>query len=103
MAQYSKYVRPGFKRVEVDYEGGWGASLQITAYKKGAKVVVVLLNTGSSPQTVSVGINAGAYDSFKTVVSSGTKNLEEGSVTAAGNVASVTLEATSVTTLIGGE
>ena len=91
------------RRLEVDYEGGWGASLEITAYKKDAKVVVVMLNTGSSPQTVSVAVNAGAYDSFKTVTSSGTKNLEEGSVTASGNVASVTLDATSVTTLIGGE
>jgi O-glycosyl hydrolase len=103
MAQYSKYVRPGFIRVDTVSGGGGGASIQVTAYKNGSQVVAVILNTGNSAQNITLGVNAGAYNEFRTITSSGSKNLEEGSVSATGNVASLSLEAQSITTVIGGE
>ena len=102
MAQYSKFVRPGFVRVDAVYEGGgWGSSIKATAYKSGRQVAVVIVNTGTSSQTLSVGVNAGSFSSFKTYTSSGSKNVSnDGTVALTDNAASVTLDAQSVTTFV---
>ena len=101
MAQYAKYVRPDF--VRVDTSGGAGNNVHITAYKKDGQLVVVAVNTGNQAQTLTLHIQNGAGTSFTQITSSGSKNLsDDGAVSITDHLATVTLDGQSATTLFTG-
>ena len=98
IAQYSKFVRPGFVRVDTSGKAG----LNVTAYRQGRQVVVVFVNTNSASQTLSLGINAGSFTSLEKYTTSSSKNVQsDPAIALTGNVGSVTLDGQSVTTLVG--
>lgn len=100
MAQYSKYVRPGF--IRVDASVGGRPNIHVTAYKDGSKVVVVAVNMGSNSQNLTLHIQNGIVGSFTQITSSGGKNLsEDGTIAVTDHLASISLDGQSISTFIG--
>ena len=93
MGQYSAYVRPGTVRVAADAPS---TALRVSAYFDGAKVVVVALNVGNSPQAVRVELGAG-IPCVRSLTATRTSAVESGAL-----LTPVTLDAPHfVTTLPG--
>jgi glucuronoarabinoxylan endo-1,4-beta-xylanase len=68
MAQFSKFIRPGFYRVDATATPASGVYL--SAYKSDTDVVVVIVNTNASTQSLSVSVNGSSissYDRFTTL------------------------------------
>ena len=57
MGQYSKFVRPGFTRVDASSSD---SAVLVSAYKHAKRVVVVAVNTASDTQTLRVHVSGGA-------------------------------------------
>lgn len=47
-SHYSKFVRPGYERIEAEINSG--PDIKVTAYKGGNQIVIVLVNTGNIPK-----------------------------------------------------
>jgi glucuronoarabinoxylan endo-1,4-beta-xylanase len=95
MAQFAKFVRPGYNRVDVS--GG----NNITAYTDGSKAVVVAVNSGTSSVIQKFSFQNGTITSVVPYVTSGNKNLQTGSsITVTSNSFTYTLEPKSVTTFV---
>jgi O-glycosyl hydrolase len=100
MAQFAKFVRPGYVRVNV--QANPTNDIDITAYKKGLDIAIVVLNRSTSQKTVTFSIPNTPVKSFKKYTTSSTKNVkEDGTVSVTGNAFSATFDAQSVTTLDG--
>jgi glucuronoarabinoxylan endo-1,4-beta-xylanase len=102
LGNYSKFVRPGYTRVDVG--GAVPANVLLSAYKgTDGTVVVVAINKGTSPVTVPIGIAGGtAPASLTPWVTSATDNLaSKTAVTVSGGSFTATLAATTVTTFVG--
>ncbi|HMA93841.1 MAG TPA: hypothetical protein VKP30_14220 [Polyangiaceae bacterium] len=99
MAQYSKFVRPGFVRVAASNPSNGG--VMVTAYKKDSQVVVVAVNTSSSSQKVTLNVRNGCVSRLAKYTTSSSKNLSaDEAVTLTSNTASVSLDGQSVTTFV---
>lgn len=99
MSQYSKFVRPGAKRVDATKSPTSGVS--VSAYKKADSVVVVVVNknTAASSLKVSIpGITSSGYSKFTTSSSKSLKDDGTGTLSGAAFTASV--DAQSVTTFV---
>lgn len=100
MAQYSKFVRPGFVRIQAPESPSNGVHL--SAYKGDGQVVLVALNRNDGVQSLSIDVSGSGAESFERYTTSGSKNLqEETPVAVAGGTISFELESQSVTTLVG--
>ena len=100
MAQFSKFVRPGSYRVDATASPMSGVFL--SAYKSGADVVAVIVNTNATAASLNVSINGSTITSYDRFTTSATKSLaNDGKVTASNGSLSVSLDAQSVTTLRG--
>jgi len=88
LAQYAKFVRPGSTRVAASVASASGVS--VSAYKNGDSVVVVAVNTSTSPVSMKAtvtGFTAGNYAKFttsatKSLAKDGTGTVTNGSYTA---------------------
>jgi len=99
MSQFAKFVRPGFHRVSA--RANPQTDVYVTAYKNGSKVVIVALNMGSSSLSQTFTIQSGTVSSLTPYVTSSVKNCVEGNNIAVSNGGfTVTLDASSVTTLV---
>jgi glucuronoarabinoxylan endo-1,4-beta-xylanase len=99
MSQYAKFVRPGFSRVYATLSPG--PTAYVTAYKQGTKVVIVVVNMGSSSLAMTFSLRNGTTGVFASYVTSGTKNCLEGNDVVVYNGSfSYTLDASSVTTFV---
>ena len=101
IGNYSKFVRPGYTRVEVT--GNSNANLLLSAYKgTDGTVVVVAINNGTSSVTVPISISGGTAPASCTPnVTSASANLTAGSpVTVTGGSFTATLAATTVTSFV---
>ena len=100
IGNYSKFVRPGYKRVEV--AGNSNTDLLISAYYGSSTVVVVAINQGSSDVTVPISIAGGTAPATCTPnVTSSAANLTAGTaVTVSGGTFSAALAASTVTTFV---
>ena len=99
MSQFARFIRPGYYRVSATANPQ--ANVYLTAYKNGAKVVIVALNTGSSSVSQKFYIPNSTVVSFETYVTSAGKNCsQERSVAVAGGTFTATLDPSSVTTLV---
>jgi O-glycosyl hydrolase len=95
LAHYSKFVRPGAERIEATKAPTAGVS--VSAYKKGDSVVVVAVNTNTSPKTLTAtipGLTAGTYAKFttsatKSLAKDGTGKVTNGTFTAYADAQSV--------------
>jgi glucuronoarabinoxylan endo-1,4-beta-xylanase len=104
MSQFSKFIRPGYYRVGSSiYPPVTGAGVDVTAYKDpfSSKVVVVAINTSSTPAQCAFRFNNGTRMTLTPYTTSGTKNCEQGKVfDVTGGSFTFTLEASSITTFV---
>jgi glucuronoarabinoxylan endo-1,4-beta-xylanase len=104
MSQFSKFIRPGYYRVESSlYPPGTGSGVDVTAYKDplSSKVVVVAINTGSTPAQCAFRLNNGARRTFTHYTTTQTKNCEQGTAfDVVGGTFTFTMEASSITTFV---
>jgi glucuronoarabinoxylan endo-1,4-beta-xylanase len=104
MSQFSKFVRPGYYRVESSlYPPVTGAGIDVTAYKDplSSKVILVAINPSAAPAQCAFRLNSGTNQTFTTFTTSATKNCEQGAVVDATDGSFVfTMEASSITTFV---
>ncbi len=99
MAQYSKYVRPGYYRVDATKNPN--TNVYVSAYNGDGKVVVVAINKGSSAVSQKFNIQGGTPSSITAYTTTGSQNLAQSTVSVSGGSFSTQLPAQSVTTFIG--
>ncbi len=98
MAQYARYVRPGYSKVSCTYNPSTG--VYVTAYKSGTKLVVIIVNqnTATTYQTFSLsGISVTGFNRYYTNSSS---NLASSPFSVSGSSFGINLTGSSVTTLV---
>ena len=101
MAQFSKFIRPGYYRVDATASPMSGVFM--SAYKGASDVVVVIVNTTAAAASLNVSINGATITSYDRFTTSASKSLSsDGKVTASNGLLAVTLDPQSVTTLHGG-
>lgn len=99
MAQYSKFIRPGFVRISATPVPA--TNLNVTAYKSDTSVVVVVVNKNTIAKTISFSLQNTEITSLNKFTTSETKNVKnEGSVTYSGSTFSAAVDAQSVTTFV---
>jgi glucuronoarabinoxylan endo-1,4-beta-xylanase len=101
MAQFSRFIRPGFIRVAASSPPE-ATGVKVTAYENGpGSVVVVVLNPGAVQQTVNLHIFGSCITGFDRFTTSETKSSKnDGPVAAPGGRVTVTLDPQSVTTFV---
>jgi glucuronoarabinoxylan endo-1,4-beta-xylanase len=98
LGQYAKFVRPG--SVRVDATGG-ASGTYISAFVSDGKLVVVAVNSGSSPVAQSFTIQGGTATAMTPYATSDTESLTPGASIAVSNGSfSATLGRKSVTTFV---
>jgi len=101
MAHFSKFIRPGYHRVDATATPMSGVYL--SAYKGDSDIVVVIVNTNSAAASLNVSIAGSTASSFDRFTTSASKNLSnDGKVTASNGALTVSLDGQSVTTLHAG-
>jgi O-glycosyl hydrolase len=100
IAQYAKFVRPGFVRVGASAPAS--ADVHVTAYKRaGDEVVVVAVNQSTAAQSIALSVYNGCVQSLSKITTSGTKSLaDDGTIELVDGRAALTLDAQSVTTFV---
>ena len=102
LGNYSRYVRPGYKRVATS--GTQPTGVYISAYTNPADgtVSIVAINTGTSAASVSLFITGAAPCSMTPYVTSGTDNLAaQTAIPVSGSKFTASLASQSVTTFVG--
>jgi len=99
MAQFSKFVRPGYHRVHTIYNMAQG--VYFTAYK-GDKMVLIIVNKNNYPVSFNISFQNGIVKNFTKYVTSAVKNLkkEEDVVLVTNNSLNAVVDALSVTTFV---
>ncbi|MFC9709008.1 carbohydrate-binding protein [Paenibacillus sp. NPDC056933] len=99
MAHYSKFVRPGY--VRVDATKNPVSQVFISAYKGENKVVIVAVNKNTSAVSQQFTLQNGTASTVSSWVTDGTQNLAAGTaISASGNGFTANLPAQSVTTFV---
>jgi glucuronoarabinoxylan endo-1,4-beta-xylanase len=100
MAHWSKFVRPGFYRVDATKSPTSG--VYVSAYRGDTDVIIVVVNTSSSSKLLTVAINGTDISSYDRFTTSASKSLaNEGKLSVSNGSLSLSLDAQSVTTLRG--
>ena len=99
MSHYSKFVRPGYNRVDATKNPT--TDVYVSAYKKGDDIVLVMLNKNTSSKTITVSIPNSKVTTWEKYVTSDTKSLSKGSNVNGTTSFQVTLDAQSMTTFVG--
>lgn len=100
MTHYSKFVRPGYYRVDATKNPT--TDVYVSAYKKGDDVVIVALNRSTSSKTITLSIPGTKVQTWERYVTSGSKNLQkEANVNDPDGSFQVTLDAQSMTSFVG--
>ncbi|HOQ37539.1 MAG TPA: carbohydrate-binding protein [Acetivibrio sp.] len=101
MAHYSKFVRPGYVRVDATKNPTY--NVYVSAYKKNNSVVAVVINKSTEAKTINISVPGGNIRKWERYVTSSSKNLKkESDINASSDTFQVTLEPQSVTTFVGG-
>ena len=102
MSQFSKFVRPGYFRIAAtDYPQ---RQVYLTAYQGNSRLIIVVLNTARSDkeQTFQIENLGSGLSALTPYITSETKDCVEGSqIWVEDGLFTVTLDASSVTTLVG--
>ena len=99
MGQFSKFIRPGFVRVEATKSPA--NNVFVSAYKKDGEIVIVAVNKNTSSRNLTLNIPGIDATTFEQYTTSGSKNMSKGSNINGGSSFQVTLDAASVTTFVG--
>lgn len=101
MAQFSKFIRPGYVRVEATKNPETG--VYVSAYKGDNKVVIVAINKGNTGVNQNFVLQNGSAAQLSRWVTSSAGNLQPGTpLQMTGNNFWAHLPAQSVTTFVGG-
>jgi O-glycosyl hydrolase len=74
MGNYSRFVRPGAKRISADVQGD--SSLLVSAYKNTDQTIsVVIVNSAHDDRHISLDRKKGQFRRLRSYVTSGTDNL----------------------------
>jgi glucuronoarabinoxylan endo-1,4-beta-xylanase len=99
MAQYSKFIRPGYVRVSASQPNN--ANVAVTAYKGEDKLVVVAVNRSAQPQAINLDVFNSCATGFARFTTSVSKNVaDDGAVALTNGRVGVTLDGQSVTTFV---
>ncbi len=100
LGNWSKFVRPGYVRVDTT---GAMSGVSLTAFTSSdGHVVIVAINVNGSDVIANIGVSGLNMPSMTPWVTDATRDLvAQAPVYARGNVATVTLPASSVTSLVG--
>lgn len=101
MAQFSKFVRPGFVRVDATQHPGNDNNLNISAYKKENDVVIVAVNRNNSSKTLTISIPNSEIKEWERYVTDQTRNVKKESNVEGSTSFQLTLDAKSAVTLVG--
>ena len=100
MAQFSKFVRPGYYRVDATYNPQSG--VYVVAFKGDGNYVVVTVNNSTSSKTQQFALENGTVANMTKYTTSISKNIsDDGTVAVTGGTFTSTLDAQSVTTFVG--
>lgn len=99
MAHFSKFVRPGFIRVDATKTPTTNVS--ISAFKNGDDISIIAINKNTTAKTVTISVPAAKVPRWECYVTSGTKNLEKGNDINAKTSFKVTIEPLSMMTIVG--
>jgi len=99
MSQYARFVRPGYTLVEAS--GGTGSNVDITAYRNGSSIVIVLVNRNAYTIYQTISVPNSTATSFSCYTTSPAKNCsQEGNVSGSSGTFTTLLDPSSVTTLV---
>ncbi|MCF7802947.1 MAG: T9SS type A sorting domain-containing protein [Candidatus Marinimicrobia bacterium] len=99
MSQYSRFIRPGYIRVNASVEPR--AQVYVSAYTTDSTIVIVAINTGDSSQEQTFTLDGGSASYFSRYVTSERKNAEQVTdITVSGGSFTATLDKESVTTFV---
>lgn len=101
MAQFSKFIRPGFVRVDATQHPGSDNNLNVSAYKKDNDVVIVAVNRNTSSKTLTISIPNCEVTEWERYVTDQTRNVKKESSISGSTNFKVTLDAKSAVTLVG--
>ncbi|MBN2532894.1 MAG: hypothetical protein JXB88_08385 [Spirochaetales bacterium] len=100
MAQFAKWVRPGFNKISCTTSPV--SNVYTTAYKNGSDLVVVAVNRNSSASNVNFNLSGMTVSSLTSYTTTSSSNLVSGNVPVSGSSFSVSLPGSSITTLVSG-
>lgn len=102
MSHFSNFVRPGYKRIEVDVPFYRGApNVTASGYRDTSNVVLVIINNEDTDEEMTFNINSGTVDSFKRYMTNEDENVEMlDDVSVTDQKFTITLGAESITTLV---
>jgi len=99
MGQFSKFVRPGYFRIDATYMPK--TKVYLVAFKGNDQNVVVVINQNKNTVSQSFSFKNDTVFSVKKYVTSGSKNIrDEGTLTCANNSFTDNLDAQSITTYV---
>jgi glucuronoarabinoxylan endo-1,4-beta-xylanase len=98
MAQYARYVRPGYSKISCTANPATG--VYVTAYKSGTKLVVVIVNQNAATTYQSFSLSGISVTGFNRYFTTSTANLSTNSFTVSGSSFGINLLPSSVTTLV---
>ncbi|EHQ25328.1 glycoside hydrolase [Mucilaginibacter paludis] len=98
MAQYARYVRPGYSKISCTSNPTSG--VYVTAYKSGTKLVIVIVNQNAATTYQSFTLSGITVSGFNRYYTNSTSNLASNSLTVTGNTFGINLTGSSVTTLV---
>jgi O-Glycosyl hydrolase len=102
MGQYSKFVRPGYYRVNATYQPK--AKVYLVAFKGNNHSVVVVINQNKSTVSQSFNFKNDTVFTVKKYVTSNSKNInDEGTISCINNSFTDNLDAQSITTYVSGK
>jgi glucuronoarabinoxylan endo-1,4-beta-xylanase len=100
MAQFSKFIRPGY--VRVDATKNPTGDVYVSAYKSDQNMVIVVVNRSASSKNLSLSINGATVQTLTKYTTSGSKNVKnDGTVSSSNGSFSLSFDAQSVTTFVG--
>lgn len=98
MAQWAKWVRPGYNKISCTANPASG--VYVTAYKSGSKLVVVIVNQNAATTYQPFSYSGITITGFNRYATTSTANLAQNSFSVSGGSFGINLLPSSVTTLV---
>ncbi len=99
MGHFSKFVRPGFKRVDATKSPA--SNIYVSAYKNSDQLVIVVINKNTSPKTLTFSTIGTKVTSLTSYTTSSSKSMSnDGRTTVEAASFSATVDAQSVSSLV---
>ena len=99
MAHFSKFIRPGYHRIEAPFSAQY--NLNLVAFEGDGKTVLVVVNQNPTPRTQTFTFKSDTVQGVKKYITTATKNLnDEGKIVCTNNSFTDYIAAQSITTYV---